>query len=113
MRPDGIVLYHQSGDNDAIDCDLFGGFMSAIDSIASKLDTTGLRNISFGSKQITILKRDDLIFMALHSAREKPKEIGQGLDRMAEYFCKLYPVQVIAEWRGNLHEFDGFRGWSQ
>src|SRR5271157_3921217 len=105
MRPDGIVLYHQSDENEAIASDLFGGFISAIDSIASKLDSNGLSNIAFGSKSLTILKRNGLLFMAMHPASEKHKEIAQGLDRMASYFCELYPAQVIQEWRGNLNQF--------
>jgi hypothetical protein len=115
MRPDGIVLYHYTDneDDNVVQCDLFGGFISAINTIASQLDNSGIKSISIGSKQITIVKHDDLLFIAMHSTKDRPKEIAQGLDRMAVYFCKLYPAQVLQEWRGNLHQFDGFRGWSQ
>ena len=104
MKTDGIVLFHK-GTEEKINCDLFAGFISAINVLASQMDERGLSEIEFGYQRLTISKVHDVLFIMLHDKQIKQKKIEVRLSQIAAVFFGLYPPQMLTTWRGNLSMF--------
>lgn len=109
MRTDGIVLYHK-GTDEKINSDLMAGFFSAINTLASQVDESGLREIEFGQQSMLISKVNDLLFIILHDKHVKAKKISRKLQQIVAVFFGLYSPEKIASWRGNLAEFAQLEG---
>ncbi|HME53960.1 MAG TPA: hypothetical protein VKM55_17170 [Candidatus Lokiarchaeia archaeon] len=103
MKTDGIVLFHKG--TSEINSDLVGGFISAINTLASQMDENGLREIEFSQQCMLISKVNDVLFIILHDKHVKSKKVSQKLKQIIAVFSGLYPPSKIASWKGNLAEF--------
>jgi hypothetical protein len=107
MRADGIDLYHD-GDELRISSDLIAGFLSAINTIASQMDESGISAIEIGQNMLSIRKAHGLLFIMLHDKRLKEKKVAARLGLIEATFFGLYPPSFLSEWRGNLAQFAQF-----
>ena len=103
----GIVLYHRIYDEN-FDDQLFGSLFSALNSFAEEVVKDGLSNIELHDKRFTLLKRNNLIFIANSSKKIKEKKVMEELKEIVEKFFKLYPPQMLENWDNDVSIFKKF-----
>jgi hypothetical protein len=108
MLEGGSVLYRHTH-SDIVDPQLFGGFMSAINSIAATFTKDGLNNFELGNLQFFVLKRDGLIFVANTKKNVKPQKVEKEIQNNINKFVSKYPPELLQTWNGDLTFFDGFK----
>lgn len=102
----GVVLYKRVFDEKLND-QLFGGFMSALNSFASQLDSQGLSSFDLGAKKFILLKKDTLFFVSNFDKKLQPKKAQKELESVASEFLHVYTVELVA-WDGNVTTFENF-----
>ncbi|MEX2684536.1 MAG: hypothetical protein Q6373_023400 [Candidatus Sigynarchaeota archaeon] len=107
IRSDGIVLYHK-GDELGISSDLLAGLFSAINTLASQMDESGINAMVIGQSKLSIRRAHGVLFVMLHDNRLKEKKVISRLAFIESAFFSLYPPASLAEWRGNLAHFAHF-----
>lgn len=108
LLKNGVVLYQRTFNTD-LDPQLFGGFMSALNSFASQLNRDGLSSFEMGNKKFYFLKREQLTYIANAGKDVKPKKVMEELVTIADKFENLFPKEIIDTWDGNLNFFEGFQ----
>lgn len=104
----GIAIYKRVYEA-KIDTQLFGGLMSAIESISQELAEVGLSNFELESIRFTILKKNNFLFVANSSKKSKEKKVQKELKFIAEKFFELYTIDWFKnEWNNDLSVFMGF-----
>jgi len=103
----GAVLFHRLFD-EGMDDQLFGALMSALNSFAEELAKGGLSNFEIRDKRFTILKTNNLIFIATSDTNIKNKKILQELDVIAQKFYAQYFL-ILKDWDGDIDHFVNFR----
>lgn len=76
LKNSGIVLFSRVL-NPSVNDQLFGGLMTAINSIAYELDKGGLISLELNSKKFTVLKEKGLIFIASSLKQIKEKKVRE------------------------------------
>ncbi|HEA70434.1 hypothetical protein LCGC14_1386210 [marine sediment metagenome] len=107
MADSGIVLFHRVF-SQQIDAQLFGGLMTALSVFAEQLSKGGLTNFELSDKRFSVIKRNDLLFIANSSKNQKPKKVAQELDVITERFFELYNDDFMAHFNGNIKQFEAF-----
>jgi hypothetical protein len=107
MERSGLTIFEKVS-NVAIDGQLFGGFMSAINTFASQIDEKGLSNIHTGKKLIVFHKTDRLVYIAGFDEKIKPKDAQKVIIQIADKFNKMFPPSFFDHWKGNLAPFEQF-----
>lgn len=107
QRNDGIVIFsrvfHQT-----IEDQLFGALMSALNSFAQEIANEGLNNFVIKNIRFTIIKKDNLFFIANSSNKYKEKKILTELEKVAEKFINEYPETKNDNWDGCIDDFRTF-----
>ena len=103
----GIVLYHRVF-NEKLDEQLFGGFMSALNSFAEELTNEGLSNFELQDKRFTLIRRNDILFVANSSNKTKAKRVIEELESIVTRFFELYSEEILTTWEGNVAIFFDF-----
>ncbi|MFW9938323.1 MAG: hypothetical protein ACFFD5_11790 [Candidatus Thorarchaeota archaeon] len=103
----GIVLFHRVF-NEKVDEQLFGGLMAALNSFAEELVKTGLSNFELLNKRYTIIKRNNLLFIANSSKNVKEKRVLEELNFVVDKFFKLYPPETLYNWDNDINIFSDF-----
>jgi hypothetical protein len=103
----GTVLYHRVFDK-KLDVQLFGGFMSALDSFATQLNNQGLSAFELGNKKFYFVRRKDLTFIANCDNQVKPKKAIEELEHIASHFTQTYSEEFFKNWMGNVDVFEKF-----
>ena len=106
----GPVLFKRLFD-ERLDPQLFGGFMSAINSFASEFDEhgSGLSLFEISGKRYAIMNRANLIFVGSFNKKLKEKKAVKELEVIADKFLTLFPPDKITNWDGNAYYFDHFK----
>ncbi|KKL70000.1 hypothetical protein LCGC14_2109320 [marine sediment metagenome] len=107
MADSGIVLFHRVF-NQQIDAQLFGGLMTALNVFAEQLSKGGLTNFELSEKRFSVIKKNNLLFIANSSKNQKPKKVAQELDLITERFFELYNYDFMAHFDGNIKQFEAF-----
>jgi hypothetical protein len=107
LLKNGVVIYQRTFNND-LDPQLFGGFMSALNSFATQLNRDGLSSFEMGNKKFYFLKRELLTFISNAAKEVKPKKVMDELINIADKFEQHYPREIIEHWDGNLNFFESF-----
>ncbi|TFF84378.1 MAG: hypothetical protein EU552_00740 [Promethearchaeota archaeon] len=103
----GIVLFHRKYDEN-LDDQLFGSLLSALNSFAEELVKDGLSNFELKSKRFTLIKTNNLIFIADSSKKVKEKKVMEELKEIVNKFFKLYPPQMLKDWDNDVSIFKKF-----
>ncbi|MEX2683627.1 MAG: hypothetical protein Q6373_018775 [Candidatus Sigynarchaeota archaeon] len=106
MRADGTVLFKRVFE-EKLNEQLFGGFMSAMETFASQLDEHGLSSFEIGSKKFILKKEQGIYFVANFDKKVNLKKAQAELETVAKKFMATYQVELMA-FRGNIEVFKGF-----
>lgn len=107
LAKSGVVLFHRVF-NEHLDVQLFGGLMTALNSFAEKLSKGGLTNFELNSKRFSVIKRNDLLFIANSSKLFKTKKVLQELETIVSRFFEAYSEDVLNKFSGNVKQFNDF-----
>jgi hypothetical protein len=103
----GIVLYHRVFD-EKLDEQLFGGLMSALNSFAEELTNEGLSNFELQDKRYTLIRKNEILFVASSSKKIKAKKVIEELQLIVNHFFDLYPKEILETWEGDVAIFLDF-----
>ncbi len=106
MTPDGTVLFKRVFE-EKLNEQLFGGFMSALETFASQLDDHGLSSFEIGSKKFILKKEQGNFYVANFDKKVNPKKAQAELEEIARKFINAYQVELMS-FRGNIEAFKGF-----
>jgi len=104
---DGITLYHRAFDPKVND-QLFGGLMSALNSFAENLVEGGLSSFEMSNKRFNLLRTHNLIFASNSDKKHKEKKVIPELEKVANIFTELYPVEFFDSWDNDITIFQNF-----
>ena len=104
----GIVLFHRVF-NETVDANLFGGFLSALNSFAEEITKKGLSNFEIADKRFTILKDGNFIFIANASKQHKHRKVKEELSKIMQKFYQIYPKNLLNNWNGDVSIFSNFK----
>jgi hypothetical protein len=107
LTENGIVIYHRVFD-EKVDEQLFGGLMAALNSFAEELVNEGLSSFELQNKRFTLLKKNNLLFVANSSKKAKVKKVMEELQIIAQKFFNLYPVDFLNNWDNDVSVFLNF-----
>jgi oligoribonuclease NrnB/cAMP/cGMP phosphodiesterase (DHH superfamily) len=107
LTDSGIVLFHRTYDK-TLDEQLFGSLLSALNSFAEEISKEGLSNFEVQNKRFTLLKKNNIIFIANSSKKFKEKKVMEELKEIIEKFFKLYPPHLIDNWDNDIGFFKNF-----
>lgn len=107
LKDSGIVLFHRTYDQ-TLDEQLFGSLLSALNSFAEEISKEGLSNFELQNKRFTLLKKNNIIFIANSSKKFKVKKVMDEMKDIVEKFFKLYPPQIIDNWDNDIGFFKNF-----
>nr|MDO8118828.1 hypothetical protein [Candidatus Sigynarchaeota archaeon] len=102
----GVVLFQRVFE-EKLNAQLFGGFMSALNTFASQLDADGLSSFDIGNKKFILTRKNDLFFVANFDSKANPSKAKKALTEVADAFLKEYQVELLA-WRGDTDAFNKF-----
>jgi hypothetical protein len=106
MKQDGTVLFSRVF-QEKLDGQMFGGFMSALETFASQLDEHGLSSFEIGSKKFILKKEQGNYFVANFDKKVNPKKAQAELEEIAKKFMNAYQIELMT-FRGNVETFKGF-----
>lgn len=108
MRDNGTVIFKRVF-NEKVDAQLFGGFMSALNTVASQMsESSGITSFEIGDKRFYVIRKDGMMFIANSEVKVKSKEALKDLDNVVTKFFGTYPSDMINAWNGDLSFFDNF-----
>ncbi len=107
MSEEGIVLFSRVFDP-KVDDQLFGGLMSALNTIAETLSEGGLSNFQLSNMRFAIMKMNNILFIANASLSIKDKKLREEIQKIAEKFFVKYPKNIIMDWDNDISIFDDF-----
>ncbi len=107
LSESGVTVFHRVFD-EKLDEQLFGALMSAINSFAEELSKGGLSSFELKDKRFTIKKRNHFIFIASSSKNVKPKKASEEIENIVEKFFKIYQVDILEKWDGDISIFSDF-----
>jgi len=107
LTEDGITLYHRAFDPKVND-QLFGSLMSALNSFAENLVEGGLSSFEMSNKRFNLLKKQSLFFVSNSAKKHKEKKIIPELEKVADIFAGLYPVEFFNNWDNDISIFENF-----
>jgi hypothetical protein len=107
MFKTGLTIFEHV-QNQNIDGQLFGGFISAINTLATQFDKQGLSSFVTGKRFFLMHKTTDLIFIAAFEPTVKSKDAQKALLDIVEQFTRMFPPSFFEHWQGNLSPFKKF-----
>ena len=107
QRIDGIVIFSRVF-HKTIEDQLFGALLSALNSFAQEITDGGLSNFEIKDIRFTIIKKDNLYFIANASKKYKDKKVLNELEKIAEKFMVQYPETNLENWDGAIEDYAVF-----
>jgi hypothetical protein len=107
MQEHGPVMFQHTKDEN-VDSQIFGGFISAITSLAKNFTTSGLQSFELGDHRFFLFKQDGLLFIANTEKRVKIQKIEKEIKTNATKFMKKYSPTILHNWDGNTEIFEEF-----
>ena len=106
MMNDGTVLFKRVFE-EKLNEQLFGGFMSALETFASQLDEHGLSSFEIGQKKFILKKHNNMYFVSNFDKKVNLKKAAAELEHVADEFLAVYEVELLS-FRGNVEIFKEF-----
>jgi hypothetical protein len=103
----GIVVFSRVYDK-TLDEQLFGGLLTALNSLAEEIAQEGISNFELSEMRFTILKKAQFIFIANSDKKIKPKRVLQELRAVIEKFFASYSQEIIDNWDNDVSIFSDF-----
>lgn len=107
LKTDGTVMFKRVF-KEKMDAQLFGGFLSALETFASQMNDSGLSSFDLGDKRYIVIRHDDMYFVANYNKKIKQKKAEQELRSVMHHFTETYLVELAAGWNGDTSTFQGF-----
>lgn len=104
----GIVVFDHKYDQ-VVDVDLFGAFMSALNTYAEEIAEGGIKSFDIPPNTFTLIKEENFLFVATSSKKVKKKIVAEELKRIVEKFFNRYPKNFLKSWEyGDVKIFSEF-----
>jgi len=104
QRTEGTVLFsrvfHQN-----IHTQLFGALMSALNSFAKEVASGGLSSFEISNIRFSILKKNQLLFIANYAKRTKEKKVLAVLETLSDLFTKKFPETIEQDWCEDINSY--------
>ena len=107
LTEDGTAIFTRIFDQE-LEVQLFAMLMSALNSFAMEISTTGISNFELNNIRFDILKKRNLLFIATSSPKFKKKFILNELEIISKQFFELYGVDISNNWDGEISKFTDF-----
>ena len=108
LTRDGVVVFNRVFD-ETIEIQLFGALMSAINTFVEELSSESLESFEIQDTRYSILKKNEILFIASSSNKFKEKKIHQNLEYIQEKFFELYPDSFFQNWDHDISCFENFK----
>ena len=107
LEKSGIVIFNRVF-NEVVSPQLFGAMMSALNMFAESLTEGGLSNFELNNKKFTIIKNQELLFIANSAKKHKQKKVNKALGKVSTKFLKLYSDK-IKDFKGEIGAYAEFK----
>jgi len=107
LEKSGIVIFHRVFD-ERVSPQMFGAMMSALNMFAEQLTEGGLSNFELNNKRFTIIRKDELLFIANSSNKVNHKKVDKQLGKVSKKFIKLYSDK-LQSFKGEIGAFSEFK----
>jgi hypothetical protein len=104
----GTVIFQRTYGNQ-IDAQLFGGFMSALNTFAQQIYDKGLSGFELGNLVFFCKKEKDLLFIINTDKKANKKQVYSELEILINKFVKSYPPEIFNNWKGDVSIFENFK----
>ncbi len=93
---------------------MISGFLSAIDSFASKIADKGIDSISFGKNKIfyrnvPLNQNSVMTVICVSDVKDDEKRVSETLNVILKKFFEIYQVEDLLKWDGNVLKFMPFQ----
>jgi len=102
----GQVLYNRVFE-EKIDPNLFCAMMSVLEIMAQELSEGGLTNFEMNNKSFSLLKKNDILFIASYTNKNKENRVNKELELIVKKFFKLYDLNLLT-FAGEITKFKDF-----
>ncbi|MFW9989955.1 MAG: hypothetical protein ACFFC3_15005 [Candidatus Odinarchaeota archaeon] len=106
LEKSGIVIFHREFDK-VVSPQLFGAMMSALNMFSEQLAEGGMSNFELENSRFTIIKQQELIFVANSSKKYKQKKVNKELRKLSDKFFRLYG-EMITKFTGKIGSYSNF-----
>ncbi|TFF94005.1 MAG: hypothetical protein EU543_02315 [Promethearchaeota archaeon] len=106
LSSDGITMYSRVY-NPKVNEQLFGAIMSAINKFAEKVADGGISSFELSDIKFSIIKKNEILFVANADLEEKDKRINQELSSISDKFFEVYSDE-LEKWDGDVSIFSEF-----
>ena len=103
----GVTIYSRVY-HAKINDQLFGALMSAINQFAETIVEGGISSFELSSKKFTIIRKNDLLFIANTANKQKEKKVKLELRRISEKFIEIY-AEKLENWDCDISIFSDFQ----
>ena len=107
MTDSGIVVFHKSYEK-AMDSQLFGMLMTALNCFAEELSKGGLSSFELSDKRFCMTKQDTFLFVSSSDKKIKEKTVKKEMKYIIEKFFSHFPKTVLEHWDGDISIFEEF-----
>ncbi|MFX1258023.1 MAG: hypothetical protein ACFFAN_09195 [Promethearchaeota archaeon] len=107
LTEDGATIFNS--EEKALEDQFFGMFMSALNSYAKEIVKGGLLSFELSDMRFSFLKKDQFIFIANSSLKDKEKKALRELESIKNKFFQLCPKNLLDKWNGDISIFSGFK----
>ncbi|MFO7795537.1 MAG: hypothetical protein ACQERB_06030 [Promethearchaeati archaeon] len=106
LSSDGITMYSRVY-NPKVNEQLFGAIMSAINKFAEQIADGGISSFELSDIKFSIIKKNEILFVANADLEEKDKRINQELSNISDKFFEVYSDK-LEKWDGDVSIFSEF-----
>ena len=93
--------------NESVAPQLFGAMMSALNMFSEELSDGGLSNFELENRRFTLIKKENLLFVANSSRKFNQKKVNKELKKVSRKFLKLYS-EKLESYKGEIGAFSEF-----
>jgi hypothetical protein len=107
LTEDGTAVFSRIYEQE-LKVQLFAMLMSALNSFAMEISTTGISNFELNNVRFDILKKNKMLFIATSSPKFKKKFILNELEIISKQFFEKYGYDISNNWDGEISKFTDF-----
>ncbi|TFF88876.1 MAG: hypothetical protein EU550_00405 [Promethearchaeota archaeon] len=93
--------------NPKVNEQLFGALMSAINQFAEQVAEGGISSFELSNKKFSIIRKDNFLFVANASVKQKDKRVKDELKKISEKFFEEYS-HILEDWDNDVSVFEDF-----
>ena len=107
MTNSGIVVFHKAYSK-AMDSQLFGMLMTALNSFAEELSKGGLSSFELSDKRFCMTKQDNFLFVSSSDKKIKEKTVKKEMKFIINMFFSHFSKNILEHWDGDVSIFEEF-----